>query len=284
MSVDPILAIADKLNARMRREFLAAVEKLRTQLDLDQIVSDVLAGRASTAALAFDQLDDDLRDAATVVVDAFQKAGQSAALSMSGRLRTSMAFDITNPYAVEAARALAARLVTNISNETRLAIQNIITRAFEEGLTRRDTSLLLRPLIGLTNRDAQAVLNFRAQLEALGLRADLVLKRTQAYAAKKLRQRAESIARYELMAASNGGQRALWVQAVRRGLLDHNAKRRWLVGPEIDENAPCRRCRAMDDQVVGLHEMFRSAYDIAPGPPLHPRCRCTEVLVIRRAA
>jgi hypothetical protein len=201
MSVDALLLIADRLEASVRRRFLSAIAQLRGRIDLDGIVVDIAAGNVDRALLRLDvtALTEDLRDAATVLIDGFQRAGVATADAVNVQFRTTIAFDVTNPYAVAAARQLAARLVTQVGVETQAAIRDAVTRAFEEGLTRREVSQLIKPLIGLTARDAQAVLNFRAALEAEGLRADLTLKKTAAYAERKLRERARTIARTECL-------------------------------------------------------------------------------------
>jgi hypothetical protein len=287
MSVDALLLIADRLEGSLRRRFLTAVQRLRGRIDLDGIVVDVAAGNIDRAMLRLnvEALADDLQDAATVVIEGFHKAGAATAESLNVRLRTTLAFDITNPYAAAAARQLAARLVTNVSEQTQVAIREAVTRAFDEGLTRREVSRLVKPLIGLTAKDAQAVLTFRAALEAEGLRQDLALKKTAAYAERKLRERARLIARTELMQASNLGQHALWRQAIERGLLPATVTRKWIVSRD---DRLCQRCMAMSGQTVGMNEDFVSPYGgRVRNPPLHPACRCSVALVksaVRRAA
>jgi hypothetical protein len=288
MSVDALLLIADRLKGSLRRRFLMAVQRLRGRIDLDGIVVDIAAGNIDRAMMRLDveALTDDLRDAATVVIDGFQKAGAATADAVNLKFRTSLAFDVTNPYAVVAARQLSARLVTNISVQTQAAIRDAVTRAFEEGLTRREVSQLIRPLIGLTPQHVQAVLKYRAEMEKNGLRTDLVLKEATKRANKYLSLRAENIARWELMSASNLGQHALWQQAIDRGLLPADVKRRWSVAR--DERL-CKRCMAMSGQTVGMNEDFVSPLDgvRVRTPPLHGRCRCSVVLAkvaVRKAA
>jgi hypothetical protein len=287
MSVDALLLIADRLEASLRRRFLTAVQRLRGRIDLDGIVVDIAAGNIDRAMLRLDveALSDDLRDAATVLIDGFQKAGVATADAVNLTFRTSLAFDVTNPYAVAAARQLAARLVTNVSEQTQAAIRDAVTRAFEEGLTRREVSRLIKPLIGLTPRDAQAVLNFRAALETEGLRQDLVLKKSAAYAERKLRERARTIARTELMQASNLGQHALWQQAITRGLLPADVKRRWSTAH--DERV-CQICGPMSGQTVGMNDDFvLPSGTRVRNPPAHVNCRCSVVLTkvsVRKAA
>lgn len=281
MTWQDIIAIADQLEPEARAAFLSAVARLRQDLDVEQLASLIESGRLQSADFAADlkPFQDDLQLVIDVAQRAFQQVGSATAQQLSSSLGLTLRFDLTNAFAVTAARQLSALLVTNITEETRLAIKTLITRAFTEGLTRRQISSLLRPLIGLTTGQTGAVLNYRQSWIDLGLNAAMVEKKTSAYAAKLLRERSQTIARYEIMAAANAGQLALWKQAQSRGLLGATVKRRWLVGPAINDNAPCMRCRAMDGKEAGLNEEFVSDTDSVIGPPMHPRCRCTTVLV-----
>lgn len=86
------------------------------------------------------------------------------------------------------------------------------------------------------------------------------------------RDRAELIARSESMRASSAGQRFAWKQAVRQGLLSTKEQKTW-----IATDGCCDECDELDGEVVDLDEQFSG--DGEDGPPLHPRCRCSQGLV-----
>lgn len=182
-------------------------------------------------------------------------------------------------------------MVTNISAETRLAIQNVISRAIEEGFSYRDAAMLIRSIIGLTSQASQAVMNYRRALLEIGLKRATVDAQVARYAAKKLRERAVTISRTELMKASNAGQVAAWRQAAEMGLIPNDSEREWLAtigdtvtvknkatGKTTTKRRTCDQCRAMHKTRVSLWASF-------PGgnPPRHPNCRCTEILVVAAA-
>ena len=82
--------------------------------------------------------------------------------------------------------------------------------------------------------------------------------------------RADLIVRHETMVAVSEGQRQAWDQAVDKGLLSGDEKRTWLV---VGDDKVCPECEALDGTVADLQGTYPG--DVI-GPPLHPRCRCTE--------
>lgn len=204
-------------------------------------------------------------------------------------------FTLTNPYAIRAAQAQSARLVTQISDSTRKVINRVIVRAMNGELTPQSAARVISKTIGLDARRAQAVVNYANNLDPL-----LTDKQFQSaidrYAARLLRDRAETIARTEIMEAANSGLEEQWREAIRTGLIDgKTATKVWVV---TDDDRLCDECLGMDGQEVPVVNMFLysgldSSTDVsdieddagAPGseiqvnPPLHPRCRCTMVLV-----
>lgn len=85
--------------------------------------------------------------------------------------------------------------------------------------------------------------------------------------------RADMIARTELMRASNEGQRQAWSQAVDDGLLTGDERKTWIA----TEVGACDECDALDGETTDLDGEYPG--EGGEGPPLHPRCRCTEGIV-----
>lgn len=184
----------------------------------------------------------------------------------AGTLRFSL--DRTNTEAVQWAKTRAARLVTEVTAEARAAIRVVVERAFVEGLPPREAARLIRSIVGLTERDALAVMNRQVALMARGVspsRAQLMAER---YAGTLHRRRALVIARTETMAASNEGQQQLWNQAVRAGHLEATLRKEWIV---TDDERTCDVCMPLEGTTVPLQEPFPDFGN----PPAHPQCRCT---------
>jgi hypothetical protein len=278
-----LLALAEKLEPEARRRFLEAVAGLRDQLDLEEL-ADALVRRQvlSPRDLASDAyLLQRLEPLLETVQKGIEQAGALATATLASRLNVPMRFDIVNPFAVDYTQRRALNLITGITAEARQAIRDAVARGFTDGLTRREVSRVIRPVIGLNSRQAQALMNYRAQLLAQGLNADRVAALVDRYSAKLLRDRAATIARTEMMKSANGGTRLAWLQAVERKLLSSDVERKWTVTPD---DRLCPYCAAMQGQTQRLDKPFVSPLDgrSVLDPPLHPRCRCVHILVIVR--
>lgn len=180
-----------------------------------------------------------------------------------------MAFDATNPEAVAWVEREAANLIVDISTEARAAIRAVVSGSFEAGISPSETARLIRSSIGLTERDAGAVVKKHLGFLAEGMDGKKAAAKAEKYADKLLASRSKTIARTETMRASNEGQEQLWAQARSKGLLDSSVKKTWIA---FD---PCPICAPLDGEVVGLDEDF----SIGTDPPAHPNCRCTIGLV-----
>lgn len=176
-------------------------------------------------------------------------------------------FDGKNKEAQTAALDQAARMVTEITDETEKAIRLIIAKSIKQGIPPYDAASHILPLIGLTSAQAQAVIKYREQLEASGLASGKVDSEVDDYADRLLESRADAIARTEIMDALNEGQNAAWLQAQEDGVLTEGATKEWITTPD---ELTCEYCAPMDGKTVPIDEEFKEG-----DPPLHPNCRCT---------
>ena len=184
------------------------------------------------------------------------------------------AFDGTNPEAVAWIRAHAAELVTAVTAETQAAIRAVIARSFEEGIAPRDAAKLIRSLVGLTERDALAVVNARGRWLGAGVAPDVAARRAEKYAGKLHRARALLIARTETINSSVAGQQELWRQAVEAGSLRRTMHKVWIVA---DDERLCDRCAPLEGAHTPILEPFKETGTM--GPTLHPACRCCTGLI-----
>ena len=202
--------------------------------------------------------------------------------SRSGGFYTQFRFDMTNPFAVAQVDAHAADLVRGVGEVTRTAIKQLVGSAFREGFTAQELARRLRQTVGLTTRQALAVQRYKNRLLRGGMDPDVANRMTDRYYQKTLRRRAETIARTEIMRASNFGRQAGWLSAADQGLLSAtDSVKEWITAPERSKyGPPCETCLPMDGvKVVGIETPFKT-----PGgqelvmPPAHPNCRCTAVV------
>lgn len=150
----------------------------------------------------------------------------------SAELRTAdgidIRFDATSEEAIQWAKDHAAELAKNLSATTEQAIKDAIANALEgDGIEGAIDSIF----------------------SAVG---DL--------------DRAELIARTEIMDAANEGLAQSWAQATEAGLLSGNEKKVW-----IATSGACEDCDSVDGEEVPMDDDF----SIGDDPPAHPNCRCT---------
>lgn len=206
-------------------------------------------------------------------------AGNQSIDFLPGDAAGLLSFDLNNPLAIEWASTHAAELVNGVSAGSEAAIRLIIRRAFQDGIPPRDAAILIESVIGLTERQATAVFNFRQNLLDGGVSLADAMRRAGDYAARLLRQRGLLIARTETILAANMGQQLLWADAVDAGLFaPSEVKREWIVTP--DDRLDRAICLPMAGQQVGLNEPFTTGTGgQVMVPPVHPGCRCGVGLV-----
>ncbi len=201
-----------------------------------------------------------------------------------------ISFNADYPEAIQWAESRAAALVTEITAETRKALRSIVSRMFSEKINVQDAAKIIRNSVGLTEVQANAVVNLhqriitnpgaliqagktRIRVPKTGMDATRLDNVLTKYADKLQRQRAMMIARTETIAAANEGQTMLWKQARDRGDLPKNVKHEWIAS--MSERT-CPICSGMNGEIVEVGAPFSSG---VTNPPAHPMCRCTTGLV-----
>lgn len=198
-------------------------------------------------------------------------------------------FDRTNPESIRWAEQHAAKLVSEISEESRKAVRSVVTRAFAEQIPPRQAALMIKNSVGMTEAQANAVVNLhqtiinnpgklvyagktKIRVPAAGMDTARLDKALQAYADRLTKQRAIMIARTETIAAANEGQTMLWKQAQEKGLLPATIRHTWMAAPS---ERTCPVCMGLDGETVVVGEMFSTG---VTNPPAHPMCRCSTGL------
>lgn len=176
-------------------------------------------------------------------------------------------FDDAIEAAVKVAKEQAAARVTEINATTTANLRVLITEAIRDEVTPAEAADSIASLVGLTSAQSKALENYRAKLEEGGLSPEKIREQAEDYADELLTQRAESIARTEIMESLNDGMQESWYAAQEEGYLSPNATKEFIVTPD---DALCPQCEPYDGVQVLLTEEFPEG-----DPPLHPRCRCT---------
>lgn len=170
------------------------------------------------------------------------------------QIRKQEEFDPIGDAVVEWSNAHTAAMVTEIVDDTRKAINEIVRHGLKEGLANQKINMALRPTIGLQSRHALAVGREYTRLLDAGVPDARALKKMEAYSNKLHRYRARLIARTEAATASNEG--------IRQGYDQMGIKQLRRIE---DPDAPDDDCQDNNGRVYTIDE--------AEGVlPAHPNC------------
>ncbi len=216
-------------------------------------------------------------------------------------------FDRLAPAVQDQADQYAARLVREIGEDTRSTLSGMIRQGVAAGRGPEELARTMRDSVGLTIRQANAVQNYRrlletgapeAQTRALRdqrfdvsetrlafLTPEQIDTRVDAYRRRYVAHRANTIARYETLSASNGGSLSAMQSAIKTGLLPASTVKTWMIAKD---ELTCPRCRSiprLQPDGVGVDEAFVWEAGKHSGEvyvaPLHPLCRCSVSYRVR---
>lgn len=211
---------------------------------------------------------------------------ESVSAQTTSIMGSAVVWDIAqDPAVVSWLNRHTAELVVQVTEETRAAIRAVVRQNYLNwiGTTQRTMARDLRPIVGLTEYQAQVVRNYREYLED---QKDMGIYRSQAQIDKMVNTKAEQIKRYrckmiadtESVYAANQGALAAY-----RANPEVTASQ-WLV----TSDNPCPECAALDGQIVAIDAAFTQTTVKVDGmpeirdvncPPLHPNCGCRIIAV-----
>ena len=284
MTAAAIHRLADSYIPRFAPVFTQSAERASRDLTDDAIAADLargLSGQPTTIHALIDSM---------VIAKATPRPEEAvyAQILVDSAKIQGVVLDLQSPWVQQAAQKLAADLVTNVNGSTKRAIRQIIFESIRDGVppgnyvgadgvSRLGSHDRIRAIVGLTERDAIAVVRRAESGRAV-----------KQYRAKLLRARAMNIARTETMRAANMGQQLAWQEMASNNLIDMSRFRQsWMVTPD---DRLCPLCAPMDGKLSPLGSVFESnergvlpservSYmgETVDGPPLHSRCRCVIV-------
>jgi len=184
-----------------------------------------------------------------------------------------LSFNLHNPHFDRMVQAEQARLVREVSTETRRAIANVVSRGYASGIHPYVLAPQIREVVGLTSRQANAVMNFAEGQRKLGRKPDQVASSAMRYAGKMRTARAKLIAVSETSKAATAGRIAGYMDAGAQGLFNvATAELEW----SAVQDDPEEICAQHDGERVPLGDDWNG--DL-PGF-VHPGCRCSCFLVL----
>lgn len=311
-----LLELAAKLEPRIRERFIQAVQAIKSENKLKDLVAAIQSGDRTAIAQA-----SGLQDVATiaddmqaVLQDAYRKAGQAT----GGSLRTSDGAAIKfnfDGYHERAASFMAqnrASMIKDVVKTSRDAIAEALRQGIVENKTPIQAAKTIRSMIGLDERRARALLNYRSALErgdfgvasardvggnaertlnaASGGRVNLSPSRidslVEQYGSRLLRSRAGTIAATETFKVLNQGAEDAMEQFVEeRGVQRSVVRRFWVATDDSHTRPDHAEMPALNADGVGMDEPFQLPdggtimypHDPDAPPEQTINCRCTMV-------
>lgn len=280
-SIRRILARADRSSILVKRQVARAIAALQRETRIERIERALETGDAFAIHDLTSSLPRHLRRSVKTLERLF---AETMSAEVASGLGLGIDFSLTSREVIRAAREESASLVTRITDQTRRGIRTLVARGQAEGIPPAELARLIKPLIGLTEGQARAVLRRRSVLLLDGRTRRDASQIAYRYAQRLLRQRAETIARTETIGSATRGQLSAWDAARRRGLVPQQSLVVWTTTPD---DRTCPYCREMDGAQTLLGTAFETPLGSVVGPPLHPNCRCAiglETIALERAA
>lgn len=168
-----IEALAAKLEPGIAKALLSALQAQKDAVDLGALEAAIAAGKIDDALglLGIQQIADAMQDVSSSLQGAVYAGGGLAAAQISARIGgATFAFNQLNPRLITWLQTYSLDLIRQIDTTTKEAIRATLVNGMTAGKNPRDVARQTRQVIGLTDRQAKAVQNFRRELETFHLR------------------------------------------------------------------------------------------------------------------
>lgn len=293
-----LLSLSDQWSAEIRDAFQASIADIVDNVILQQIIDALTIGDYDAAFRALGMSEGAFRPVTAAIERAFEAGGTAVGGTFPKQLRTNegvravFRFNVRDSRAEKWIREESARLVTNIGEQTRVAIRNIGFEGMQAGQNPRKTALDIvgrfNPatksreggVVGLTPNQERWVSNFQKSLHDNSARyfnyelrnksfdsvvrkaiengkpldAATIEKLTSRYKSNALRYRGEVIGRTEALNSLRASNREAYEQAVDMGAMKSSDVTR--VWDATGDNRTREDHLIMDGQKVGMNEPF----------------------------
>lgn len=312
--IEAALAQQDNMQADIRQAFLDAIDRVGSNIDVQQVTQYIQQGRIDQAiATVNDALSQrGFASVAAAVSQAALTAGIAATNTGPDLGEMNISFGVTNPATITALRNYEFDLIRGLTADSRASVAAAIRDGVENGSNPADIARGLRDYIGLTPRQTQAVLNYEDALRsgsssaldralrdrrfdptvqrAVNGEKDLsdeqISNMVDRYRSRYLNYRANTIARTESMRAQSTGNQEAWKQAVDGGTVPADqVVRYWWHSHDDKVRDAHLAIPEMNPDGVGLDEPFDSPLGpiMFPGDPeADPantiNCRCVVII------
>lgn len=274
-------SIAERMATPFKADLIEGVRTFRKDIDVDDLAYAVRTGKTDAVmqTIPWDKLDRRLAPVAQHLRDAAAASADSAAKALPREVSNDLRYDPRNRRIDAAVDTRIEALNITVQDGGKEAIRQALRRAMVQGLRPDRVAAEIRDSIGLNDRQAIALANFRQGLAQTGKHSDRVVdKMTAAYENRLLDQRAIMVARTEVRHLTNAAQQDVWASAATDGLIPDDARRQWIV-----DGRPCPElCWPMRNKTVALGQpwVLPDGRRIMVPTESHPHCECVEMLLM----
>lgn len=162
-------AMAAKLEPSLSKAILGALQAQAAAVDLDAIAEALKSGDVNKV-MALLQMPP-AEGVTNALQDAVWSAGGVAAKTINDRIAgAAFQFNRLNPRLIDWLQTYSLGLIRQIDETTREGVREVLISGMRAGQNPRDQARSIKPVIGLTARQAKAVDNFKKELESFHLR------------------------------------------------------------------------------------------------------------------
>lgn len=173
-SLSQIESLATLLEGKLAKAIIKALNDQAAVIDLDAIASALEVGDIGKVLSLLDLPEalHALQGITPVLQDGVYATGAAVATSMAlpQIAGVQFAFDRLNPRLITWLQTYSLGLIRQINTATREGVRQYLVRGMNEGANPKEVARQVKGIIGLTDRQAQAVKNYRKQLETFHLR------------------------------------------------------------------------------------------------------------------
>lgn len=232
----------------------------RLRLELGPLFEEMLTRGAAAGEEAFAEL---LR-IPPVDISTFRRQARAVAKAQIGTLIQGIEYGPIDP-------------LTGVRGPGQIdVIRGLIESGYAEGREPARTAQLVKDVIGLDDRRAQALLRYRGELEAQGYSGEQLERLVAREEARKLKSRGLAIARTETIRAASEAQDLIWEEAVRSRQIPDVYEQVWIASPNA-----CPICRRLHGARAPIGKEFPPPGGKGPPAP-HPHCHCGRRLERRK--
>lgn len=310
---DKLQFIASRFEPKIRRALLKAFEAMKKKLPISLIEQRLKDQGLLGVMSLLDNMETDLSgELSDDLENAIKESGRMSVQMMPKQaLIGEFHYTLFNETTAAVIRSYELNLIRQISEQTREAVRRGLQADIVSGRNPLDTARIFRSNLGLTERQEQAVRNYRNALENLdrnalerslrdkrfdssirraikdnkSLTSDQINHMVQRYRERYIQYRSRVIARTESLRAVSIGHKTAMDQMIAQGAIDGTlVKRYWVYTSDSRTRPDHRRIPSMNKEGVAINEPFKTP----DGPLMYPRdpngsaentiqCRCTVV-------